>query len=278
LSGVSAAEVRKLDKHQTFRPWGDLGKIALMVAHPGHELMVYHWMEKYRPIYFCLTDGSGGNAQSRLASTAGLLDKVGVRPGPLFGRYADKQVYQLLLDGRVEVFVELARELADQWVAGDIDCVSGDAVEGFNPVHDVCRFVVDGAAALAGARMGKSLQNFDFVLDGPPDACPPDVQGEARGVRLDEAALDRKLDAATEYKEMTYEIRATVLRFGRAAFAQECLRPVTTAAMLRQFETELPVYERYGNIRVNQGLYHDVIRYHQHVLPVRQAIEEEVRR
>jgi hypothetical protein len=83
----------------------DLGEAALIAAHPGHELMVYHWVGRHRPLYFCLTDGSGGSATSRIASTTRLLEHTGATVGPLYGRYPDKDVYALLLDGRLDVFV-----------------------------------------------------------------------------------------------------------------------------------------------------------------------------
>jgi hypothetical protein len=43
--------------------------------------------------------------------------------------------------------------------------------------------------------------------------------------------------------------------------------------MIEQFDRKLPAYERFGEIRVGQGRYNEVIRYRQHVLPVRAAIE-----
>jgi hypothetical protein len=130
----------------TSQPCADT--FAIVVAHPGHELMVYHWIERHRPIYCCLTDGSGGAATSRLASTSRLLDDVGALAGPIYGRYTDKEIYRLLLDGRVEVFVALALELADTLERAGVVCVAGDAIEGFNPTHDVCRLIVDGASAV----------------------------------------------------------------------------------------------------------------------------------
>jgi hypothetical protein len=33
------------------------GKAALVVAHPGHELRVFHWLRLARPCVFVLTDG-----------------------------------------------------------------------------------------------------------------------------------------------------------------------------------------------------------------------------
>ena len=246
------------------------------MAHPGHELRVFHWMEQARPLYCCLTEGSGGVAASRLPSTGVLLDRVGARPGPLYGRYADKEVYRLLLDGRADVFVDLVDELADVLVAADVDEVAGDALEGFNPSHDVCRFIVDGAVALARRRSGRRIENRDFVLEAGPDACPDASRAAARWLRLDDDALDRKIDAALQYDELRPEVHAALERYGRAAFAVECLRPVTTAPMSDTFADELPAYERYGEQRVRDGRYTEIIRYRQHVLPVRAATEAAV--
>jgi hypothetical protein len=243
--------------------------IALVVAHPGHELAVYHWIEQHHPLYCCLTDGSGGGATSRLSSTARLLDKVGASAGPIYGRYPDTQVYRLLLDRRVDVFVALAEELADALVDAGVDCVAGDAVEGFNPAHDVCRLIVDGAVEIVRRRTGRDVRNYEFALDGPPDAASPG----AIVVRLDEAALDRKLAAAHDYPEMRGEVEAALGRYGRQAFAIECLRPAATTSQTSRFEQELPVYERHGEQRVSEGRYSEIIRYRDHVRPVARAIE-----
>ena len=96
------------------------------------------------------------------------------------------------------MFVALAEELADLFVSAGIDEVAGDAVEGFNPSHDVCRFVIDGAVALASLRTGRPIDNRDFVLEARPDACPEASRDAAAWLRLDEAALDRKIDAALD--------------------------------------------------------------------------------
>jgi len=54
--------------------------VALIIAHPGHELRVHHWLEKTRPLVFVLTDGSGRTAQSRLHSTTRILERAGATP------------------------------------------------------------------------------------------------------------------------------------------------------------------------------------------------------
>ena len=242
---------------------------AIFVAHPGHELAVYHWIEKHQPIYCCLTDGSGGAATSRLSSTGRLLDDVGAQAGPIYGRYTDKEIYALLLDGRAEVFVELARELADAIDRAGVGCIAGDAVEGFNPAHDVCRLIIDGAVEMVRRTTGRDVWNYEFPLDGPPDAPRPD----SLVIRLDDGALERKLAAAHDYVEMRAEVDAAIGRHGRQAFATECLRPAATRLQMSRFERELPYYERYGEKRVTEGRYTGVIRYRDHVRPVALAID-----
>ncbi len=256
---------------------GGLERFALVVAHPGHEFRVFHWMELHRPIYFCLTDGSGGIGIPRIDSTTRVLEKAGAIPGAIYGRHTDRDFYRLLLEGRVEVFVALARELAQALIACDATSVAGDAVEGFNPVHDVCRFIIEGAVKMVRLQTGRMLRNWEFVLDSAPDTCPEPLRKEALWLRLDDAAVERKVAAALDYPELRGEVDAALARFGQAAFAVECLRPVTMRQMIGDFGIELPFYERYGETRRKEGLYQEVIRYRQHVLPVLEAIEKAVR-
>src|SRR5262249_39038760 len=174
-------------------PGDDRRRTALVVAHPGHELTVYHWVERHRPLCFCLTDGSGGGATSRIASTNHLLNHLGATTRPIYGRYADRDVYRRLLDRRLDAFLGLAQELAAALAEARVDCVAGDAAEGFNPAHDVCRFLVDGAIAMVRRQTGRVLQNYDFALDTAPGTCPAPLRATALWLRLDDAAMERKL-------------------------------------------------------------------------------------
>ena len=56
----------------------------------------------------------------------------------------------------------------------------------------------------------------------------------------------RKLAAARDYTEMRAEVEAAIGRYGRQAFAMECLRPAAPSSETLRFERELPDYERMG--------------------------------
>jgi hypothetical protein len=258
----------------TAPPAGDLSDrtCALVIAHPGHELRVHHWLERARPWVFVITDGSGRTARSRLDSTRDVLDRAGARPAGIFGRFTDANIYAMVGRGDATPLLGVLDELIDQIESLSIDCIAGDALEGFNPSHDLCRFLINAVTARHRSR-GRTLANFDFLLDGRPDAAAKGVRGRTVTVELDSSALDRKLAAAHGYPELAGEVESALQRFGRAAFAAEMLRPVSDLGQgLETMPEDPPYYETFGEQQVRAGHYRDVIRYREHVRPMAHAL------
>jgi AcrR family transcriptional regulator len=221
-------------KRQIPRAWMDGGNwlpspggpfAALVIAHPGHELRLHGWLERVRPRVFVLTDGSGHSGLSRLASTTRILAGAGAEPGSVYGRFSDRDLYATLLDGKADVFVHLAEELAGAFAQGGVGYVVSDALEGYNPAHDICRLVTGAAVPLARRASRRPLAGFDFPLVERPDACPDDLRPGAVWTRLDAGALARKLAAARSYPEMAAEVSTALGTWGVSTFAVECLRP-----------------------------------------------------
>lgn len=249
-------------------------RAALVVGHPGHELRVHHWIERTRPRAFVLTDGSGRTARSRLPSTTKVLEAAGAEAdAAVYGAFTDAEVYDAIRQGDVAPFAAVARTLADALIAHHIDTVAADALEGFNPSHDLCRYLVNAAVSLVRQRTDRVLANLDFLLDGPPDERADDRRGGAIALHLDADALRRKLAAARGYPELRDETDAAIARFGERAFAVEVLRPVSD---LRQgvdaLGTAPPYYEEFGERQVRAGHYASVIRYAAHVRPFVHAL------
>jgi hypothetical protein len=174
-------------------------RAALVVAHPSHELRIHGWLEWACPRVFVLTDGSGRARQPRLDWTTGVLDRAGVQRGSIYGRLTDLEVYAALLERDFALFISLTEELADELLIHQIDYVVGDASEGHNVAHDVCRLMIDTAVALASQRSERRIANYDFIVVGRPDECPPALRPQALRLYLDEGAFARKLTAARTY-------------------------------------------------------------------------------
>lgn len=272
------------------------GKAALVVAHPGHELCVYGWLEQARPLVFVLTDGSGRSGVSRLDSTTKVLARAGARPGPVYGRFADLGLYAAILRGDFGLFERLAAELAEAFVREEVDYVAGDAAEGYNPVHDACRMVIDAAAELASRASGRRVVSRDFLLFRRHDRLADDAAAGAVRLTLDDGQLERKLSLALEYPELQDEVTALLdrksldslrafpelsahiddfvtSRMGGEAYREECLRLAGAQAGGRAAEADgVPFYERYGEMLVASGAYERAIRRREHVEPLAEAL------
>jgi hypothetical protein len=197
---------------------------------------------------------------------------VGAYPGGIFGRFTDRELYSALLAGNREPFIEVVWELADSFERLGVEIVASDACEGYNPVHDACRWMVDAAVALVRARGSGDPLSYDFTLIGPPDECPTELRPWRRSLSLDEEAFSRKLEAAYAYPELAAEMEAVFRGVGVDAFRHEFLRPAHRTTAVNDSLRPRPQYEDFGERRVGDGLYDEVIRYREHMQPLAAAL------
>jgi hypothetical protein len=243
---------------------------ALFVAHPGHELRVFGWMSEARPLVQILTDGSGAANASRMPSAARLVQDLGASAGDIFPAASDAELYRALLAGETGFFLGVAEQLALSLCRHKIGVIAGDAAEGFNPAHDVCRAIIDAAVALAEGRSGREILNYQFSLTEWLDhGAVHDGRCVHRG--LDDAAFAAKCAAARAYAGIESEVDQALHAFGENYFRRECLRPAEDSFLVPS-RMPKPYYERVGEERVASGAYRSVIRYGVHVYPVIAAL------
>lgn len=107
---------------------------VMVFGHPGHELAVFGLIQRYRMPIVVLTDGGGADrtAESRAGFAAfGHLDAV------TYLGYPESSFYEALLDADERHFVDVAdhlRRVVASIAPAQLFC---DAVEFYNPVHDI---------------------------------------------------------------------------------------------------------------------------------------------
>jgi hypothetical protein len=254
---------------------GDFRNPALVVAHPGHELKVFGWLSECRPRVHVFTDGSGAGA-ARLHSTAKLLKGAGVIPGEVFGAASDAEIYRAILEKQLPFFLRMIDGLAASFIEHDTDFVAGDATEGFNPTHDMCRALLNAAVSKAQRATGRFITNYEFCLTEWEQHCRELHDHRCWHLRLNDPLLRKKLSAAAHYTELKAEIQQAIAAKGEEYFRIECLRNVIEP--LAAFSPESghafkPYYETRGEERVAQDKYASVIRYEQHILPILNAVQ-----
>ena len=228
-------------------------------------MCVYGWLKTTQPDVFVLTNGSGRSHKSRIASTTEVLAAAHAKPGPLYGAFTDRDFYRALLDFDFEFFARIVTGLAGSIMTKSYEAVSGDAAEGYNPVHDLCRLIGGAAIEMAGV----STAQFEYSVVDDPDS--PRAKAVVELTAAEHAA---KMARARAQAASLADIEALIARYGADAYRRETLSPVA------DWETidggGPPLYERYGEERVAAGQYQTVIRQREHMLPLRDALRAAV--
>ena len=236
---------------------------ALIVGHPGHELRLFRWLERVRPLLCVLTDGSG-SGQSRVSSSFDLAASSGSKPGPVMGAFTDVAIYDAMMSGDVTEVAAATRLIAEALVAEGVECVVADAFEFYNPTHDLCAVLATFAARIAAAASGSTIQRYDYaVTESTPTS--------GLVLHLDASDVARKTSAAYRFENLAKDVDALIAAVGTSDLAREVLRPVSMEIVLPRADRK-PFYEARGEERVKAGRYRTVLRYEQHFVPFVHAL------
>jgi hypothetical protein len=118
----------------------------IVFSHPNHELAIFGLLQRLRPYLVFLTDGGGGE---RLAQTRRGLQSIGLLGHASFLDQPEKSFYDALLARDSEFYKRIADMVSASVQAHRPDQILCDAIEFYNPVHDISLPVV--RAALRGA-------------------------------------------------------------------------------------------------------------------------------
>ena len=243
-------------------------KVALILGHPGHELRVFRFLEMYKPRVYVLTDGSGRHHKSRVERTLRIIEQTGASAGPVMGKFSDSEIYSIMRNGDIQPLFETMDEILEDLSDHKIDTIAGDSIEGFNPTHDLCRYMINGIVKQYELQQNKTIPNYEFYLDGPPHTCPEGMKDVSLWIKLSEEDFARKYEACKNYPEIFRDLDGLIQKYGAAPFHVECLWPVKNPGKYTTWKTDQPYYETYGQEKIATGDYEELISYETHLLPL----------
>jgi hypothetical protein len=129
----------------------------MVFGHPAHELAVFGVLQRYRPSIVIITDGG---SPSRLEQSRIGLASIGLLGHATFLNYTESSFYKALIEGDVALFDDVAQRLRSVVGAARPEQVFCDAIEFYNPVHDITLPIV--RAALDG-RAGTEIFEIPLV-------------------------------------------------------------------------------------------------------------------
>lgn len=125
-------------------PFGQNAATRLMIfGHPGHELAIFGLLQRHRPTVVVITDGG---APERLEQSRRGIESIGSADRVQYLGFSESSFYEALLEQDHDFFFNVARAVqteVERVQPGHIFC---DAVEFYNPVHDITLPIVKWAA------------------------------------------------------------------------------------------------------------------------------------
>lgn len=238
--------------------------IALVIAHPGHELRLSAWVRRTRPSVFIIAHGSrSGRSEARIAASRAVVDVLGATAGEPFGAARDVDLYAAIMARDPASFLILTNGLRAAFEG--IDTVVADGWQNYNPVHDLIHLIARVAAAEAGAR----FLDYPVVL-GDLAHAPAGPVAETYDLSADDLANKHALIA--DYPEIAEDVAGLTAAAGEAAFARETLHHPLPMADLLPVKAP-PWYETWGEGRVAAGVYAECLRW-SHMAPIVAALND----
>lgn len=115
---------------------------VVVFSHPNHELAVFGLLQRLRPQLVYLTDGGG---PERVRQTRRGLACIGLVEQAHFLDYSEKSFYDALLAGDLALYRAVAERVRERFRAIPPRQVFCDAVEFYNPLHDMSLPIVSAA-------------------------------------------------------------------------------------------------------------------------------------
>lgn len=250
----------------------DFKKSALIIGHPGHELRAFKFIIDFKPDVFIITDGSGSSNVSRINNSIKIIESLGARYIKLFEPIPDKKIYNYIREGNISEIYNVKKVLFEQILNLKYDLIIGDSLEGFNPTHDLCRYIINSVIKDCQNKTKRDILNYSFDLDKPPNQI--NSNDSSILLELNDLELEQKVKAAINYPELKFEVEKVLKLYGKEAFKYEYYSKVSDLDNLKNWDNIYPQYEIYGNERVKNGLYTEVIEFEKHIKPIAHSLLE----
>lgn len=236
---------------------------AAFVAHPGHELRLHGWLSRAKPVCMILTTGSrSGTDRNRLQASARIVESAGGQCSRLFGAVLDRDLYGMILAGDATPFRKWTEKLADILVTSRTEQLVVDGWQLYSVSHDLTHIIGRLAAERASRALGYKVEVLQYEVVPALLAECSDSGKPAFELNLSDDELKAKLAAIDSYPGIEFElIEIRQIEEEGHARTERFFVPPPIADVIRPPSTK-PKYESYGEARLADGIYQDVIRWH----------------
>ncbi|BCW89724.1 hypothetical protein sos41_28900 [Alphaproteobacteria bacterium SO-S41] len=244
-----------------------------MIAHPGHEVCIAHWVERRSPHLVVLTTGSRSGADrgriEHIIASNGMRRFV---PTALIGSFEDRQLYRLIMEGDSSPFHDWADKLRDALIAAQASEVVVDAWQGYSVAHDLTNLLARVAAAEASCGRAEPIRVLEFApvseAAWPRRVSTPIMVEE----NLTPAEVAQKIRAAQRYPDLSEDLVQFLDSHRPEDLAREALYDAPSFGGEWR-PAAPPYYERVGEQRARAGIYTSVLRFSHFAVVAKTLVE-----
>ncbi|MEQ1825607.1 MAG: hypothetical protein ABL921_06655 [Pirellula sp.] len=249
----------------------DSGEVALLIAHPAHELLVHAWMCLATPTVYVLTKGAAHGLQPRIRRTGRMIESIGCKAGNIFGAINDQDLYDMLLRGDRSPLLKIVSTIAAALCESGTRSVVVDSAEGRILAHDVWRAMVDAAVFIASQNRSDPIQVIEFPIE---DWSVPTDEASFHRLKLTAQEQQAKKRSIEDYVEIATEAVKLLDGPAKTTLQMELFRNGHYSKRWLSATTGKTPYEIHGEQQVKAGRYSQCIRFRQHVLPLLEELCE----
>lgn len=256
-------------------PFGQETAVRLMIfGHPAHELALFGLLQRHRPAVVVITDGG---APERLDQSRRGLEFIGLADRVQYLSFSESSFYNALLERDYEFFFNVSRAVQAEIERVQPEQIFCDAVEFYNPVHDVTLPMV-----IRAARVRPQAELFEiplaYQLPGPSEQyavqrVPAALQERRLAYQLVQEELQKKIHARDQiYLNLRDQLGPDFLGLPDAHLQREEIAvagdplasPASTGREMR--------YEWRAKALQKEGAIKEVITYADHFRPVAESL------
>lgn len=244
-------------------------------SHPNHEAAVHGLVRRWQPGLVFLTDGGGAD---RVADTRDGLQRLGHAGATVFLDRTEASVYDALVRRDLDYFHALAddvRAALDELAPDEVAC---DAIEYYNPVHDMALPLV--RRALRG-RPHVRVREIPLIHEEAArpgryrvQQAPPSRSADLWVTALTAEEAEAKREARREGYSVLMAQLGNLCDACPSLYEREQLIAAAAALPSRPPSDVSLRYDRRGRLLVEQGRVVTAITHDDHWLPLARALVE----
>src|ERR1051325_11656590 len=245
----------------------------VVTGHPNHELAIFGFVQRARPQLLFLTDGGG---EERVEESRRALASIGMLERATFLGWREQTLYDALLSCNLALIGRLVEQVRATLLDVRPQQVICEAIELYNPLHDITLPIVRAAAA----GLDIEILEFPLIAQEPAESERYRVQRFARdrgiALRLSAEELDNKLRARDREYLTLRRTTGSVLAVSPEQAATEVFAPAAEEVPVPGREHVLR-YEWRARLLRERGEIGDVITFADHYLPLAAALTRPAR-